>query len=193
MLRALTVSVLLCSLTACVNNPENYRPAGFESVAQAREYVPDYLYYAKKLTKSEWDDFYDRFPDYWKDIQAAKSFGSTMEYHPWYVAYAFRWSTLRRKEKWGGAVVSRLDRREVLPGDDAFKVIYALGVPGRIIWDNDFEILAYLPGTALIFEGGNVARIASCEGCAARYDTVYKTGMEDSDVITTLKLSRPKY
>jgi hypothetical protein len=185
--------LLLASLVlaSCVTNPENYKPAGFSSAAEARAYVPDYLYYAKKLTAQDWSDFYDRFPEYWQDMQTARRFGSSLEYHPFYTAYAFRWTTLRRKPGWNALTVARLERKEILPGDDAFQVTYALGPAGRLVWDNDFEILAYDSGNALIFEKGRLARVAACAGCSMRYST--REGMSDAEVLSTLSLVRPKY
>jgi hypothetical protein len=184
-------------VSACVTNPENYKPAGFDSAGEARAYVPEYLYYAKKLTSKDWEDFYNRFPEYWKDVQTARQFGSTVDFHPWYSAYAFRWTTLRRKASWPAPTLERLARQEVEPGDDAFQVVFALGPPGRVIWDNDFEVLAYASGKALIFDSGRLARIASCAGCdVARREERRdegRVGMTDIEVLDALKLARPRY
>jgi hypothetical protein len=180
-------------LTACVNMPENYKPAGFESADEAREYVKDYLYYAKKLTTKEWDEFYERFPAYWKDKQTAKTMGSTLEYHPWYTAYAFRWNTLRRMKDWDPATVVRLQQKEIVAGDDIFQVVYAIGPAIRVVWDNDFEVLAYPTGTALLFKKGIYERSAQCIGCDVRFNAGSREGMQDADVISTLNLSRPRY
>ena len=179
-------------LASCVLTPENYRPAGFNSAAEARAYVPDYIYYAKKLTPQDWADFYDRFPEYWQDMEAGRRIGSSLEYHPVYTAYAFRWTTLRRKLGWDALTVARLQRKEVLPGDDAFQVTYALGPAGRLVWDNDFEVLAYESGNALVFEKGRLARVAACVGCGLR-NSVREEGMSDAEVLSTLGLIRPKY
>jgi hypothetical protein len=186
---------LVCAaLPACVSTPANYKPAGFNTKEEARAYVADHLYYAKKLTINEWDDFYRRFPEYWIDMQDAKKIGSTVEYHPWYTAYAFRWNTLRRKQSWDSNTVSRLANQSVQPGDDVFKVTFAMGPAARIVWDNDFEILAY-SGKALIFENGLLSRIAVCNGCSVRHTQTsgLREGMLDSDVISVLGLKRPKY
>ena len=193
-MRGFNLVVLLCfALAACVTNRENYIPAGFNTAAEARAYVPEYLYYAKKLTANEWDEFYRRFPEYWKDVQSAKRLGSTLEYHPWYTAYAFKWNTLRRRQHWDTGTVSRLDRKDLLPGDDVFQTIFAIGPPGRVIWDNDFEVLAYSSGNALIFENGLLSRVVACPGCDARYNSASREGMQDSQVIAELGLKRPAY
>jgi hypothetical protein len=185
--------VALALLAACVNVPENYRPAGFNSAEEARAYVPDFIYYAKKLTAQEWADFYDRFPEYWQDMQAARQIGSTVEFHPFYTAYAFRWNTLRRKRGWDPSTLARLARKRVLPGDDVFRVTFALGPADRVLWDNDFEILAYSSGDALIFENGRLARIGACAGCGMRYNHRTDEGMQDAEILSTLGLKRPKY
>jgi len=99
-LRSVLVSLTLLVLAGCVNTATQFKPAGFQSADEAKEYVPYYLYYAKKLTNEEWEAFYSRFPEYWKDIQTAKVLGGSMEFHPWYTAYSFRWNTLRRKGAW---------------------------------------------------------------------------------------------
>lgn len=193
-MRSLILVILFCCvLAACVTTRENYVPAGFSSVAEARAYVPEYLYYAKKLTPTEWEEFYRRFPEYWKDIQTAKIFGSTMEFHPWYSAYAFKWNSLRKKQQWDVATVSRLEKGELLAGDDIFKTTYSLGPSVRIIWDNDFEILTYGSGKAIIFENGLLSRLVPCQGCDMRYNHSSREGMQDKDVITTLGLRRPTY
>lgn len=193
-MRSLSIIFIFCiALAACVTNRENYIPVGFSTAAEARAYVPEYLYYAKKLTANEWDEFYRRFPEYWKDIQSAKTLGSTLEFHPWYTAYAFKWNTLRRKQQWDVATLSRLEKGNLLAGDDAFKVISSIGPPGRVIWDNDFEILAYGSGTAVIFENGLLSRLAACSGCNVRYNSSSGEGMQDPEVIAALGLKRPVY
>src|SRR5204863_5995319 len=74
-LRSVLVSLTLLVLAGCVNTATQFKPAGFQSADEAKEYVPYYLYYAKKLTNEEWEAFYSRFPEYWKDIQTAKVLG----------------------------------------------------------------------------------------------------------------------
>ena len=189
-------SCLLCVLfilSGCVSTPANYKPAGFQSADEAREYIPDYLYYAKKLTIEDWEAFYRRFPEYWKDVQTAKTLGGTVDFHPWYTAYSFKWNTLRRRQDWDSTTVSRLGKKQVQKGDDIFKVIFALGVPGRVVWDNDFEILAYRIDSAIVFSNGVFDHTVKCSGCFMRYDQNTREGMSEQDVINTLDLKRPKY
>lgn len=125
--------LMLFSLTGCVNTPRHFKSAGFQSWDEAKEYIQDYLYYANKLTDEEWDAFYHRFPEYWKDSQQAKLLGSTMEYHPAYTAYAFKWNTDKRKNKWNEKTLKRLRIGSIVEGDTIFKVVHARGVPGRVI------------------------------------------------------------
>ena len=191
--RSVLIALALLVISGCVNTPAQFRPAGFQSADEARQYVPNYLYYAKKITSAEWESFYRRFPEYWKDIQTAKLLGSNLEFHPWYTAYSFRWNALRRKEAWDPATVSRLEHGDVRPGDDIFKTVVGRGVPPRVIWDNDFEVLLYKSDEALIFDGGVLARIAACPGCASTYDRASQEGLSEADVVKTLGLQRPKY
>ena len=131
-------------VAGCVNQPEQYKPAGFSSVDEVYPYLGLTNYLAIQLTPHEWDDFYKRFPDYWKDLQLAKTFGGTLEYHPWYTAYAFRWTTLNKKKPtWSTTKIMRLDAGTIENGDTPFEIFYAKGAPQRLLWDNDFEILIY--------------------------------------------------
>jgi hypothetical protein len=187
------VLIVITILSGCVNTPAQFKPAGFQTTAEVREYLPNYLYYAKKLTNTEWESFYRRFPEYWKDIQTSKQVGSSVEFHPWYTAYSFKWNTLRRKETWDSVTLARLELGDVRPGDDLFKIIVGRGVPPRVIWDNDFELLLYNSGNAMVFEDGVLARIAVCPGCATTYDNSSREGMLEDDVVNALSLQRPKY
>lgn len=192
--RLLFAVVSAIVLSACVNTPAQYKPAGFQTTDEVREYLPNYLYFAKKVSHREWESFYNRFPEYWKDLQTAKQLGGSLEFHPWYTAYAFRWSTLqRRKEWWSSDTISRLERRDVRAGDDIFKVVMGRGVPTRVIWDNDFEILLYKSGEALIFDQGTLARVVACKGCAEIDNPGSTDGMSEDEVVKLVGLERPKY
>lgn len=74
-------------------------------------------------------------------MQLAKQWGATLEFHPMYTAYAFKWNTDRRRQKWDEPTVRRLDAKTLAIGDDVFKTIYARGVPSRVVSTNDFELL----------------------------------------------------
>lgn len=152
----------------CVNQPRNYKPAGFESSKEASEYVKNYLYYASKLTSDEWSAFYSRFPEYWNDMQSAKSIGSINDFHPWYTAYAFKWITDKKAATWGYATNERLREGLLARGDDIFKVVVGRGVPVRIIWDNDFEILLFRGNYAAIFQDSGYSEQKRCTGCATK-------------------------
>lgn len=201
MKRKLTYLFLASLLVSgCVNTPRHYRAAGFDSSQEAQEYIANYIYYSGKIEPQEWKDFYQRFPEYWRDIQNAKVLGSTMEFHPWYTAYAFKWTTNNRKASWSPQEIARLDAGTIEPGDDIFKVVYAKGPPRRVIWDNDFEITLYEPDVALIFKEGTFFRQGrSCDNCwnsdmeGDRMDIFSAKGMEPNDVIRKLGLKRPLY
>lgn len=199
--KALCGLLSICIIAGCVNLERNYRPAGFESSNEVKPYLEHRLYFAKQISHDEWDAFYKRFPEYWNDIQYAKTIGSTMEFHPWYVAYAMRWVTLNKKLlQWDKHTIARLNAKEIVKGDDVFKIVYALTPPKRLIWDNDFEILLYesVPN-AILMNGGVVAEIKECNGCwkqEEQSDTNtpwIKIGMNENDVLSELKLLRPTY
>jgi hypothetical protein len=168
-MKALIIGTLIAlSVAGCVTQPRNYKPAGFESSKEASEYVADYLYYASKLTSDEWSEFYSRFPEYWKDMQTAKSIGSTNDFHPWYTAYAFKWITNKKAATWGDETNERLREGLLARGDDIFKVVVGRGVPVRIIWDNDFEILLFRGNYAAIFQDSGYSEQKRCTGCATK-------------------------
>ena len=191
--KSIFIAVFALVFSGCVNTPAQFKPAGFQSSDEAQEYVTNYLYYANKLTPAEWEAFYRRFPEYWKDIQTAKQIGGSMDFHPWYTAYAFKWTTLRKKQTWEPAMVLRLEQGELLPGDDIYKSVFGRGTPFRVIWDNDFELLIYKSGKALIFNDGVFSREKYCSGCSATYDQRAREGMTEDDVIAALGLQRPTY
>lgn len=185
---------LVLIVSGCVNTPRHYIAAGFQSSQEAQEYVGNYIYYSSKITPDEWRAFYQRFPEYYKDIQTAKALGSTMEFHPWYTAYAFKWTTDNRKRGWAHQDISRLNRGDIKPGDNIFKVVYAKGPPKRFVWNNDFEIALYEPDVALIFDAGSFSRQATCDNCwnndldGDPMDIFAKKGMEDAEVVRALGL-----
>lgn len=187
--------VLVTALVACVNTPANFKPAGFESWEEAKEYLIESEYFAKKLSPEEWSSFYRRFPEYWDDIQTAKKMGSTLEFHPVYTAYAYRWTSLKRKTIWSPEVLARLERKEASRGDDIFKITYALGAPARVLYDNDFEILLYKDGSAIILNDGTYRLRTTCLNCWVRpvRSGQLNDGIPDNEVITRLGLVRQTY
>ena len=191
--------IFLFFLLGCVNLERNYKPAGFNSTAEVKPYLKYSTYFASKITPEEWNLFYKRFPEYWQDMQKAKSIGSTIEFHPWYVSYAMRWVTLNVKIKqWDAVDIKRLQLNSVEIGDDIFKTIYALSPPNRIIWDNDFEILIYKTH-AIKFVSGKIIEIKECNGCSelprqfSINDPVKQSGMTEEKILEKLKYERPKY
>lgn len=188
------VALLTLALCGCVSTPRNYVPAGFGSAAEVRPYISPYLYFASKITPAEWNAFYVRFPEYFKDMQAANQLGSTMEYHPWYVAYAFRWTTLQRRNEWPPELIVRLERGDTAIGDDVFRVVYALGPPARVVWNNDAEVLLYANDVALVLNSSMVVRKESCVECSARLHG--KTGiwkLNEKRVLSSLAIQPPAY
>lgn len=185
-------------VTACVNMPRNYVPAGFQSTAEVRPYLSFKLYFASKLTPAEWNAFYARFPEYFQDIHTAKQIGSTIEYHPWYVAYAFRWTTLQKRESWPKEMVSRLDQGRSIVGDDVFGLIYAKGPPARLIWDNDVEILLFSDDTAYVMASSKVSRKDKCPDCTQKSAPPNRPADLDwskstEEVLDILHVERPRY
>jgi hypothetical protein len=198
----LSILSIVIALSSCVNLERNYKPAGFNSGAEVTSYLPYNFYFAKKLTPDEWAAFYNRFPEYWKDLQVAKHhLGGTTEYHPWYTAYAFRWTTLNKKlPNWDQIIRERLSHNKIEIGDDVFKIVYALAPPVHLIWDNDFEILLYQdPPIAVIMNDGLAKEIKPCEHCWQQVNTYEATNegsgtsFSDDELISTLGLTRPKY
>ena len=192
--------MIFCITCGCVNQERNYKPAGFNSTDEVKPYLRYSTYFASKLTPEEWNQFYKRFPEYWQDIQYAKnSLGGTMEFHPWYVAYATRWVTLNKKiQQWDEFTVKRLQSKTVESGDDIFKIVYALGPPKRLIWNNDFEILIY-HSSAIRIDDGKLVEIKECSGCSelprqhSASDARKNSGMTDENILEQLKYKRPKY
>ena len=187
---AVAVAVTLAMLAGCVNTHENLSSAGFKSSDEARLFVPDYLFYAQQLTPDEWRAFYVRFPEYFTDMQQAKTLGMSMEYHPWYTAFAFRWTSSQRKAAWPPETVARLQRGEVKPGDDVFMIVEAFGPPQRIVTSNWGSVMAYATNRAYVIRDGRLAAAADCIACWQALDrpsSVWATGMRDDDVIATMR------
>ncbi len=192
MKRIVSLITILFFIFGCVNLERNFKPAGFNTIDEVKPYIqyPTTHYLALQLSREEWRTFYKEFPEYWNDIQQANQFGNTMEYHPYYTAYAWRWTTLKRKQQWDKTTVQRLDKNKTQPGDNHFKAIYALGPPRRIIWNNDHEILIYEPDKALIMDHGVLKEIRSCKGCwqLPSGDEMMgdRRGMAEPEVLTAL-------
>jgi hypothetical protein len=186
------ILIILCIIaSSCVNTSEQFKPAGFNSASEAGEYVPEYLYYAHALTKDDWDMFYREFPEYWKDMQQGKAMGASLEFHPWYTAYSFKWNTKRRSKLWDQESIDRLYKKKLKAEDDIFKVIYALGPPKRVVWNNYFEILLYKPDLAIIMDKGFYKSTSRCSKCYESDSDVLNTGMSDNDVLKVLGLKAP--
>lgn len=174
--------------SGCINHPRNYKPAGYESWKEATPYVSNYKYYALKLSDAEWKAFYKEFPEYWKDIENARHIplSGSIEYHPTYVAYAFRWTRIQRQQGWDQETRDRLQRKELVPGDSIFMIDAAHGPIDRLIWDNDFEILLYEPNLAISIENDAYASSTTLIKESVEYS-------RESRIIKELGLKRPKY
>jgi len=196
------IGCLICLMMAgCVDLPRNFKPAGFDSSDEVLPYVHITSYLTANLEDIDWKIFYKRFPEYWEDIQLAKYLGGTIDHHPWYTAYAFRWTTLNRKKPtWSAEKIRRLERHQFVPGDTPFEIFYGLGPPERLMWDNDFEILLYETDVALIMESGRLKKNKICTNCwEFILDHDDETPVEDqmklhdNQILATLGLSRPDY
>ena len=88
---------------------------------------------------------------------------------------------------WPDGTVERLKNKQILPGDDVFKIVYSLGPPERIIWDNDFKLLIYKNGLVCKIHDGVLTATKTCEHCCEmipledrrttlRYDDLFKFG-----------------
>jgi len=203
-MRYLILIFIFALLAGCVNQPRNFKPAGFDTWDEALPYVGIKNYLAANLSAEDWKAFYKRFPEYWNDLQTAKSIafiGDVNEIHPAYTAYNWRWTTLNRKKPtWSAEKTQRLESGSVLSDDTPFEIFYAKGAPNRIIWDNDFEILIYKPDTAIMLKAGKLKEIKDCPGCWEAptntdddADEFSKSGMHEWDILAALDLKRPTY
>jgi hypothetical protein len=165
----ISIGAVAGMLCGCVSTERNYKAAGFESAKEARGYLPSYLYLSRQLTAAEWDAFYQRFPEYWKAMQGAKELGVTTDFYDWYSAYAFRWTTLARRPSWTAPDLERLSRKQVSQGDDVFQIVYALGPPVRVIWNNDVEALIFAQDHAVLLKEHRADRVTVCRNCAKKF------------------------
>ncbi len=199
MTKTIIIALLAICLTACNILTRNYKPAGFESANEVYPYFANSIYYSGKLTPEEWNAFYTRFPGNWTELQGIIALGGTMESFPLNTAYAFRWTTLNKKSMWTDDVLQRLSRHEIKEDDDIYIIIFALGPPQGVIWDNDFEILLYKPDKAIIMNSGKFSKMKICNGCWKLIDnhlneqTEWIDGDTSSEVLQELNLERPRY
>ena len=99
----------------------------------------------------------------------------------------------RKEEVWTKECITRLEKQKIEKNDTSFQVVYAIGPPKRIVWNNEFEIFIYEDGMALIFEEGLYASEKLCEGCYEKYNDQLSEGFTNEDIIQKLGLKRPKY
>lgn len=184
--------------------PRNYLSAGFEKSEDVGAYAKQYQYLAFKMTEDDWRGFYVRFPEYWKDMQSSKSYTFMNDYNSGYTAYAFRWNMLNKKKKWDDGTVNRLIAKNVLKGDNIYQVVFSLGIPERILWDNDFDILIYGNDIAISIDNVVVNKIYACKGCCKKMSLTDKQNrnldinadifvISEDEVLRILNLSRPEY
>lgn len=184
--------------------PRNYRPVGFDNADQIDKYADYYEYFALKIAHDEWTSFYRKFPEYWQDIQKSKQYTFFGDYHPGYTAYAFKWLTSIKKKDWDGDIIKRLEDGRLSEGDDIFKLIYALGVQDRLIWDNDFEILIF-GNKAIVLKKSAYGKTIDCDKCSVLLSSSELLDrkiepsqqkhyiLSDDSVIKILSLVRPAY
>lgn len=214
---ALILLTLLCLLSGCQGSIasqviansyptelRNYKTAGFNSTDEINGYAKHSQYLAFKISSEDWRSFYSRFPEYWIDIQNSKSYTFMNDYNQGYTAYAFRWNMMNKKKSWDDATIERLTQKKLLGGDDTYKIVFAMGPPERIIWDNDFEILIYNNDSALLLKDSKYASMSECKGCVKKMDTTEKINKSldinqeyftksNDEVLSDLKLTRPAY
>lgn len=145
--------------------PRNYKSAGFNNVSEMDDYVKNYEYLALKMSTEDWDSFYKRFPEYWTAVQNSKSYTFMNDYNSGYTAYAFRWNMMKREKTWDIKTVERLRLKKLESGDDIYKIIYSEGIPQRLIWNNDFDILAYDNGDTISLKENTCFIKAECKEC----------------------------
>lgn len=184
--------------------PRNYKTAGFDSSGQIGAYTKHYQYLAFKISREDWEAFYKRFPEYWRDIQKSKSYTFMNDYNTGYTAYAFRWNMMNKKKEWDGITIERLKSKFIVRGDDIYKIVFALGIPDRLLWDNDFDILIYNDDTAIIIENDKCEYSANCHDCTKYLSTEEKNkklinttddvfAISDNEMLKILKQTRPEY
>ncbi len=181
--RFLFISIPLLFLIGCAGTEYYYKPVGFKSASEVNQYngVPIAAYLDNQLTPQNWFDFYKQFPEVKKYEVNQKNYN---------IAYAFRWNTLQKKKKWDPETLSRLDQKKIQPGDDVYKLFYAMGPPKRFVWDNTHEILLYQPDQAMVMDKGILKKIQSCPGCweiqTGTELMENKKGMDHQEVLAAL-------
>jgi hypothetical protein len=176
--RLLILFLLCAALTACQGSftqqlisesfprgAEAYQPMGFNSSDEVDLFLPNYLYFAFRLSGADWRAFYEEFPEFWVDVQQSKKNAFFNDFNSGYTAYAFRWTVSNKAKEWPPATIDRLQKKSFESGDDLFKIIYALGAPNRIVWNNSHEVLLYKEGTAYLISGGRLANKTLCVDC----------------------------
>jgi len=216
-IKSLSVLAVLSLLFACqgsiasqvISNsyptaPRNYKTAGFDNSADISDYTKHYQYLALKISDEDWRAFYQKFPEYWRDIQNSKSYTFMNDYNTGYTAYSFRWNMMNKKRGWDKVTVERLQSKKVIIGDDIYQIIFSLGVPVRILWDNDFDILFYKDDTAIILEDSKLKCVNACQECTKKMSSTEKEDRgikvledvftrSDDEVLKILKLTRPDF
>lgn len=189
----ITTTLLLIFISGCAGSltqqvvseyyqkdPENYLAAGFNSVEEIQTYLPHYLYFAFKISSEEWHQFYQKFPEYWLKVQHSKKTSFSNDFNRGYTAYAFRWTTLNRQKGWPLEISKRLSNKEIAKEDDVFRIVYALGSPQRVVWNNNFEILLYQNGLSYLMEKEVLKETKVCEKCCEELTENEKLAYENA-------------
>lgn len=214
---ALCVLVMLSMLYGCQGSiasqviansyptaPRNYKTAGFANANEIDDYTKHYQYLAFKISSEDWSAFYSRFPEYWSDIQKSKSYTFMNDYNAGYTAYAFRWNLMNKRNKWDQTTIERLETKQIIKEDDIYKIVFAVGMPQRILWDNDFDILMYSNGNAILLDNNKYKYSVECKECIKKIEYIdginkKNEGSEDEytksldSILKTLSLTRPEY
>ncbi len=111
---------------------------------------------------------------------------------------------MKKKNNWDKKTIERLNSKNLTVEDDIYKIVFAMGIPERIIWDNDFDILIYKDNTALILRNDNYLSIMECSRCTTKLDPREQVSKSidrtkeyyfkgDDEVLGILRLTRPTY
>jgi|GEM_PF-4589342 len=195
-MKKITILLFTTMLLVSCFYASDFKLVGFQSANEVWPYTKYTLYYASHLTKTEWEIFYKRFPEFLKRTESSKMLLGGSDNQPPFTPYAFKWTTFNRAKEWPLETKERLFRGQIEKGDDVFQVVWALGPPERIIWDNDSEVLAYKRGQqALIMDSSKVQETKQCKGCWEDYRideiTGVIIGIKDYEVLRELGLTRP--
>jgi hypothetical protein len=190
-----------------------YKSVGFNNKNEVEKFTyENSFYFSRQLSSTEWDKFYKNFPEFYEyqmtsspDVSPVvmTSYGSfamdipiRKHLDPILVAYAFKWSLINREKIWDNKLKKRLGLKILNEEDNIFKIVKVLGIPERVIWNNEHEVLLYKPNKAILLKDGFYAGEELCKMCYKPFivEDVFRdlveTGMSDDEVIVLLNNSK---